>query len=126
MPLVKKLLIKPGYRMTIVNAPKDFIFPTEELPDDIEIVNDLEGSFDFVLIFAHSQAELGTYAVPVVSHLKEDALFWVAYPKKTSKIKSDISRDHGWELLQDAGYQGVSLISLDDTWSAFRLRKRDR
>jgi hypothetical protein len=122
MSLVKKLLIKKGVRAIVLNAPDTFSLPTAELPADVEIAEQLEGSFDFVLVFAHNQEELNTQVPNILPHLKEDALFWVAYPKKTSKIKSDISRDKGWEVLKEAGYHGVSLISLDDTWSAFRVR----
>jgi hypothetical protein len=122
MGLVKKLLIKSGYRLTVQNAPEGFSLPADELPEAVEVVHTLDGSFDFVLLFVHNKAELEQHALQVLPHLKEDASFWVAYPKKSSKIKTDISRDQGWEVLQQAGYQGVSLISIDDTWSAFRVR----
>ncbi|MFM1654120.1 hypothetical protein ACI7RC_18770 [Brevibacillus sp. B_LB10_24] len=123
MGFVKKLMIKSGYRATVVNPPEHFTLPAEELPEDVEVTGTLEGSFDFVLLFVHSKAELDDYAPKVLPHLRDDAHFWVAYPKKSSKIKTDISRDSGWEVLKEAGYVGVSLISIDDTWSAFRVRK---
>ena len=122
MSTAKKLLIKPGYRMTIVNRPDTYAFPMEELLEDVEVTEALEGEFDWVLLFAHNQAELNEYAPQVFTRLKGDAPFWVAYPKKSSKIKTDISRDQGWEMLREAGYQGVSLVSLNDIWSAFRVR----
>ncbi|MED4609299.1 hypothetical protein [Paenibacillus validus] len=74
-------------------------------------------------MLARNQAELQRLAPDVLPKLKDAAIFWVAYPKKSSKLKSDITRDSGWEILQQAGYIGVSLISIDDTWSAFRLRQ---
>lgn len=86
MGLVKKLLIKKGYRITVVNAPADFRLPQEELPDEVKISSTLEGIFDFVLLFAHDQKELNTWVPQILPHLREDALFWVAYPKKSSKI----------------------------------------
>jgi hypothetical protein len=123
MSLAKKVFIKNGYRLTVVNAPAHFTLPLNELTDQVEVSDKLEGIFDFVLAFAHSQEELKAFIPKILPHLKEDATFWVAYPKKSSKIKSDLSRDQGWEVLKEAGYEGVSLISIDETWSAMRFRK---
>jgi hypothetical protein len=48
----------------------------------------------------------------------------MCYPKKTSSLKGDLSRDEGWGKLIDAGYEGVAMVSIDDTWSAFRFKKK--
>jgi hypothetical protein len=125
MSLVKKLFIKRGYRVIVVNAPEHFALPQSELPEEVEVCHELTGDFDFVLLFAHSQDELSAFVPKVLPHMKDGTTFWVAYPKKSSKIKSDISRDHGWDVLHAAGYQGVSLISIDETWSAMRFRKTE-
>jgi predicted CoA-binding protein len=122
MSLAKKLLIKSGYRVIVVNAPADFELTTEEAAGEIIHEKQLNGAFDFLLLFAQNQAELARFVPEVLPHLKEAAIFWVAYPKKSAKLKSDITRDSGWDVLKQQGYQGVSLISIDDTWSAFRVR----
>lgn len=57
--------------------------------------------------------------------LAEDALLWIAYPKKSGKIRSDISRDNGWELVFAAGYEPVTQVAIDDDWSALRFRKSE-
>ena len=49
-------------------------------------------------------------------------MLWFSYPKKTGKIKTDLSRDVGWDSVSKAGWIGVSLISIDDTWSSMRYR----
>lgn len=123
MGLAKKLFIKKGYRLTVVNAPDQFALPLEEVDGEVEAAAELTGSFDFILVFAHSQSELQEYIPQALPHLKETGNLWVAYPKKSSKIKSDISRDQGWEPLHEAGYEGCSLISIDDTWSGMRFRR---
>jgi predicted CoA-binding protein len=123
MSLAKKLLIKSGYRVIVVNPPAAFTLTEEAAEVDMTIENELNGTFDFLLLFAQNQAELTRFVPEVLPHLKEAAVFWVAYPKKSSKLKSDITRDSGWDMLKQAGYQGVSLISIDDTWSAFRVRQ---
>lgn len=122
MGLIKKLLIKPGYQAAIVNAPADFALPSDELPENVKVTEASNENVDFLLLFAKNQDELKQYVPQALPRLNKAAVFWVAYPKKSSKLKSDITRDSGWEILQESGYEGVSLISIDDTWSAFRLR----
>lgn len=122
MSLPKKLLYKPGYRICVVNAPEHFSFAKDELPEQVAIVTDLDANLDSVLLFAPSQEELSLHAARVLASLKDDGLLWVAYPKKSSKIKTDIHRDAGWDVLNELKYFGVSLISIDDTWSAMRFR----
>ncbi|GIP38913.1 hypothetical protein J31TS4_21930 [Paenibacillus sp. J31TS4] len=124
MGLIKKLLLKPGYRAAVLNPPDGFGLPEEELPEGVVLTNGLEeaGELDFALLFARNQEELGKTAPLLLPRLKPDAVFWTAYPKKSSKLKSDITRDSGWDVLKEAGFEGVSLVSIDETWSAFRLR----
>jgi hypothetical protein len=124
MGLIRKLLIKKGYRVAVLNAPEGFALPAEEFPEEIEITKQLTGKIDCILLFALNQNQLKAYTPDVIPHLEGDTLFWAAYPKKSAKLKTDISRDEGWEVLKEAGYQGVSLISIDETWSAFRIRNQ--
>jgi hypothetical protein len=107
----------------VVNAPDSFELPHDLLPERVEVTHQLDGTFDFVLAFAHSQEELNTLVPKILLTLKDATIFWVAYPKKSSKIKSDLNRDQGWQILHEAGYEGVSLIAIDETWSAMRFRK---
>jgi hypothetical protein len=55
-----------------------------------------------------------------------DGLLWVSYPKKSSKIATDISRDVAWEVMKEFGLQPVFQISIDETWSALRFRPTER
>ena len=60
-------------------------------------------------------------------NLAKDALVWVAYPKKSStRYRSEINRDHGWQPLGDLGFEGVRQIAVDEDWSAVRFRKADQ
>lgn len=75
------------------------------------------------MVFVKSCAEVQANAAPVVNRVKEDALLWFAYPKKSSKkYKTDLGRDDGWQPLGALGYEGVRMIAIDEDWSAFRLR----
>ena len=79
-------------------------------------------SYTAVLIFASSQPALQQAAPKVLASIQSGAKFWVAYPKKSSSIKTDINRDQGWEVLVEAGYGAVAAISINDTWSALRFK----
>lgn len=57
-----------------------------------------------------------------VEAVKPEGVLWISYPKGSSKIKTDISRDKGWDSVKAMGFVGVSMISVDDTWSAMRFR----
>jgi len=80
---------------------------------------------DFALVFAISHKHLDEIFRDVVPALHEDAKFWVAYPKLSSKIVSDLSRDCNWECIAKFGFESVRLIALDNIWSAMRFKKRE-
>lgn len=75
-----------------------------------------------MLLFSSITADVNKYFESSLNAVKPGGLIWIAYPKGTSKIKTDISRDKGWDVVHQAGLRGISLISLDDVWSAIRFR----
>jgi len=121
-PLAKKLGIKPGNKILILNAPNDYLPMLQPLPGGAAITTASEGTFDVVQLFVHNKAELDSQAAGAIKALKPGGWLWFSLPKKTSKQQSDLSRDTGWDSVLAAGYEGVTLISIDDTWSAFRFR----
>lgn len=78
---------------------------------------------DFALVFAVNQRQLTDILKEVIPALHENAKLWVGYPKKTSKIVSDLSRDCKWEFLAQLGLEGVHLINVDHVWSAMQFKK---
>ena len=60
----------------------------------------------------------------VLPLIKDDVVCWIYYPKGTSKIQTNLTRDKGWDALLKEDLQWVSLISFDETWSAFGMRKK--
>lgn len=81
---------------------------------------------DFALIFALSQQQLNNVLCEVLPALHEDSKLWVAYPKTTSKIVSDLNRDCSWECLTRKEYESVRMVTLDHVWSAIRFKKTDK
>lgn len=80
---------------------------------------------DFALVFAFSQKQLKEILKEVMPALHPEAKFWIAYPKASSKIASDLSRDASWDFISAYGYETVRLIAVDNLWSAARFKKPD-
>jgi hypothetical protein len=78
---------------------------------------------DFALVFAVNQNQLNNVMKEVFGALHAESKLWVAYPRPTSKIVSDLNRDCTWELFTQNQYEGVSLVPLDHVWSAMRFIK---
>jgi hypothetical protein len=121
-PLVKKLKLKPGLRAAVINAPAGYLASLQPLPDGLSLVEALDGQFDWIQIFVKDRAAADALVPSAVAALKPISLLWVSFPKGTSGIQTDLTRDKGWDALVAAGVKWVNLVSVDDTWSAFAVR----
>jgi len=81
---------------------------------------------DFALVFAISHKQLNDILREIVPALHEDAKLWIAYPKVSSKIVSDLTRDRNWECIAQFGFESVRSITLDSIWSAMRFKRADQ
>jgi hypothetical protein len=121
--LAKKLLLHKAKRILILNQPDGYIDSLKsELPDNVEFFTEPTGDVDLVHLFVKDSEELKQWLGVTLRSVQHDGLIWVSYPKKSSKMKSDLNRDILVSLLHEVGHEGVSLISIDDTWSAMRVR----
>ncbi|MCL5960102.1 MAG: hypothetical protein M1358_12460 [Chloroflexi bacterium] len=120
--LAKKLQIKPGQRVAIINSPPGYLEQLGELPGGTEVADKPDGVFDFVQLFVKNVEELNRLAPAAIGAIKRDGVLWICYPKQSAKIKTDITRDVGWDTVREAGLRPVSLVSIDDVWSALRFR----
>lgn len=120
--LTKKLLLKPGYRMLLLNAPEGYAQRLEPLPEGATLHTTPDGAYDWVQLFVFSKADADRHTPTAIKAVKPGGLLWMTYPKKTSTIKTDINRDSGWDAINKAGWLGVTQIAIDDTWSALRFR----
>jgi hypothetical protein len=124
-PVIKKLQFKDkGQHVLIINAPKAYDEVISGFEGEVHI-NAVNEGYDFVQVFGTSNDELQTLARSAEAYVKEDALFWLCYPKKSSKLYkgSDCSRETVTKLLIDEGYEPVRQIAIDEDWSALRFRK---
>jgi hypothetical protein len=119
--LARKLKLKPG-RAGLINAPEGYLKELGALQAGVEVVDKLSGKFDWVQLFVKNKAEIDKLAPRVVMTLKPESLWWISFPKGSSKIQTDLTRDKGWEALMGLDLKWTNLISVNDTWSAFSLR----
>ena len=118
----QKLKIKENFSLFTINAPADFKKNIGELPKGVKISNDSE-NFNQVHWFVRNKAQMDKELTKVLKLMKDDVILWIYYPKGTSKLQTDLTRDKGWDnLLKHDELGWISLISFDDTWSTFGSR----
>jgi hypothetical protein len=122
--LARKLGIKPGMTVLVRDAPPDFASLLANVADGIKLVKASDKKVDCVIAFVRSKADVWDGASAVFSAVVDDGLLWFAYPKKSSAVKSDLSRDIGWEPVFAGGFDSVAQISIDETWTGFRFRPK--
>jgi hypothetical protein len=80
---------------------------------------------DFALVFAVSENQLNGILHDIMPALKSESKLWIASPKLTSKIVTDLNRESSWSKLADASYESIEQVSLDHVWNATQFRKTD-
>lgn len=120
-----KLRIKPGFALLTLNAPASFKKGLQGLPANVK-VSDSAKTYDQVHWFVLNKAQMEKEMSKVMKLLKPGVTVWVYYPKVSSKIQTDLTRDKGWDCLLAEGDKltWISLISFDDTWSVFGFRAK--
>jgi len=122
LTMAQKLRIKPGMKLLTIHAPADFLKPIRPLPAGVEAGSKLK-DYQQIHWFVETKNEMDEELKDVLKLLKEDVICWIYYPKGSSKIQTDLTRDKGWESLMKYDHlQWISLISFDDTWSSFGMR----
>jgi len=121
-PLPRKLGIKPGHRVALLGAPDGFEGGTlGELPDGVEVKRRAGGKADVIVSFHTSRAELER-RLPALRALMEPAAgLWIAWPKRASKVPTDITEDVLREIALPTGLVDNKVCAIDATWSGLRL-----
>ena len=124
----KKLNYKGQESVVIINSPNSFEVNIRSLNDTSKILRSTEfiDLISFAVAFATKQVKLKVdkIAETIGPKLHGDAVFWVCYPKGTSKkYTCDFNRDTGWTSLGEYDLEGVRMVAIDEDWSALRFRK---
>ncbi|MFI5186274.1 MAG: YdeI/OmpD-associated family protein [Chitinophagales bacterium] len=118
----QKLKIKEGFSLLTINAPAEFKKNIGDLPAGVKISAGAKNC-NQVHWFVMNKTQMDKELYKVLKLVKDDVILWIYYPKGTSKIQTDLTRDKGWDsLLKHDELTWISLISFDDTWSTFGSR----
>jgi hypothetical protein len=120
--LTRKLRIQPTQCVLILNAPTGYIELLGDLPEGVQVSEEPEGRYEFVHLFVASSEELNRLRRTAMDAVEYDGLLWISYPKRSSKVATDLTRDVLWELMADTGLRPVTQVSVDEVWSALRFR----
>ena len=113
--LAKKMKLKAGTRAAVVNTPAGHLKELGPLPAGVELSEKLQGRFDWVQALVRTSAELKGLVPRLVKALAPESLLWISFPKGTSGIQTDLTRDKGWDTLAEADLKWVNPISVNDT-----------
>jgi hypothetical protein len=125
-PLAQKLQFKPGQKILVLNAPAGYAEQLTKALKDNPLTTRASGKGEGVVLFVSNLAELKTHRAKAFKAVPAAGLVWIAYPKGTGKIKTDLNRDILWQTLEPLGWAGVRLIALDETWSVMRFRRVEK
>lgn len=127
-PLAKKLGIKPGFVIKLVQKPTYYFELFAEWPADVILLEDESPGKDFIHFFTKEKAELDQLLPLLRKEIKDNGMIWVSWPKKAAKVPTDMSED----VIRRAAFANklvdVKVCAVDKTWSGLKLviRKKDR
>jgi hypothetical protein len=120
-----KLKIKPGFTLLTINEPSGFQRSIVGLPANVKVVESGK-VYDQIHWFVMNRAQVEKEMSKVMKLLKPGVLVWIYYPKGSSGLQTDLTRDKGWNCLlaESDKLTWISLISFDNTWSTFGMRSK--
>ena len=116
----QKARVKPGTAVAVVNRVRGIV-ESLGLPADTRFVE--PGTAQIVLLFARTRADLVRHMPATAARLADGAAMWVFFRKGAKGARLDMNRDTVWEVADRLGMRPLGLLSIDETWSAFRLRR---
>ncbi len=120
-PLAQKLGLKDGHIVTIVNEPPSFRALLEVGNDEVVFKQSLRSPLDIVIVFVTEEAEMRTRRDLMAKAIFPDGAIWVAWPKKASKVSTDITEDTVRDVFLPHGLVDNKVCAIDETWSGLRV-----
>ena len=119
--LVKKLGFAPDMSVVLLNAPPHLSGLLGELPSGVKVSRRLTRRADVVLIFVNNAADLSRKVLALKSTVAPDGMVWVAWPKRASKMPTDLTEDVIRDIVLPTGLVDVKVCAIDATWSGLKL-----
>jgi CheY-like chemotaxis protein len=124
-PLLKKLGIREGHSVALINAPPRFERKLEPMPPGVQISEDASGA-NVAILFAESEAVLVRDFRQVAKALPEKTALWIAWPKQTSGIATDLKENDVREFALAVGWVDYKVCAIDETWSGLCFARRKK
>lgn len=118
--VAQKARVKPGTTIAVIHRIPGIV-ESLGLPDDIAFVEPADAQL--VFLFVRTRAELEARMPPAAAALAAGAAMWVFFRKGSREAGLDMNRDTVWAVAEPLGMRPLGIVSVDDTWSAFRLRR---
>ena len=127
-PLPKKLGLKPPLTLAAIDAPRDYRAWLGELPAGVRIVSSADGTMEAAHLFVTRRAVLQKKLTQCRRRLAQTGFVWVSWPKKSSKVETDITEDTIREVALPMGFVDIKVCAVTDVWSGLKLviRKSER
>ena len=125
--IATKLKIKAGDTILAIGAPGNYTKDLGNLPQKVTITKTITkkaGNHNQVHWFVENRMQMEKKLSAVLKQITGDVIWWIFFPKGSSSLQTDLTRDKGWDkLLAQKGLKWLSLISFNETWSAFAMRR---
>lgn len=120
-PLVKKLGIKPGYRIRVVDAPCAYEEIVGPLPEEVTLTARSSGNLHMVHVFVREARQLSATLKKLGAAILPDGMIWVSWPKKAARMETDVTEDVIRSAALPLGLVDVKVCAVDDVWSGLKL-----
>ena len=127
-PLAKKLGIRSGFCICLINQPAHYFELFTDLPPDIILVDEHSATVNLVHFFTKEYQELVDILPVLRQQITQDGIIWVSWPKKASKVITDVTEDKIRDYALQSGLVDVKVCAVDEVWSGLKLviRVKDR
>ena len=120
-PLANKLGIKTGQRIRLINAPEYYWRLFADLPECLEITDDIKGKKHFLHFFTKAAIELHQLLPALKDEMLPDGMIWVSWPKQAAKIPTDVNENGIRDLALSIGLVDIKVCAVDEIWSGLKL-----
>ena len=120
-PLLQKLGIKPKTRIRLINEPAHLAELLGPLPPDCTLVESRATAVDYIHCFVTQKPRLLALLPGLMNKLARDGMIWISWPKKASKVQTDITEDVVREIALPLGLVDVKVCAIDEVWSGLKL-----
>jgi Protein of unknown function (DUF3052) len=120
-PLASKLGIKAGAGLFLVGAPDHYRKLLSPLPEGVRFLKTFSSAADIAHVFVTRKTDLTKSLRDILPLLRPEGVIWVSWPKKSSKVPSDVTEDTIRELALPLGLVDIKVCAVDEVWSGLKL-----